>query len=128
MIYKIEQSQVPKLVSNLIPNLDKYNLLLLNGEMGVGKTFLVKEIAKQLGEKNTVTSPSFNIMNTYDKFIHIDAYNLKGGLESYYDFFEDKLVIIEWSNNINYDFKNCIKITIKYLDESTREYEIKEVI
>lgn len=128
MIYKIKKSEVSKMVASIILKLKKYNLLLLNGEMGMGKTFLVKEIAKQLGENKTITSPSFNVMNIYDNFVHIDAYNLKGGLESYYDFFDNKLVIIEWSDNINYNFKNCIRINIKYLDEFTREYEIKEVI
>jgi tRNA threonylcarbamoyladenosine biosynthesis protein TsaE len=98
MIYKTHtliQSEIPQLVKSLLDNLDQHQFILLNGNIGTGKTFLTKEIAKQLGEKSVVTSPSFQIMNVYDKFVHIDAYNLKGNLEQYYDFFEDKIVIIE---------------------------------
>ena len=131
MIYKTHtllENEVPKLVENIINNLDGHQFILLNGTIGVGKTFLTKEIAKQLGEKSVVTSPSFQIMNVYDKFIHIDAYNLKGGIAQYYDFFEDKIVIIEWSENVDFDFSNGIAINISYLDENTRSYEIKEVL
>jgi tRNA threonylcarbamoyladenosine biosynthesis protein TsaE len=98
MIYKthtVSEKDIPKLVEEIIKNLNNYKTILLNGQIGAGKTFLTKEIAKQLGETTIVTSPSFQIMNVYDKFIHIDAYNLKGGIAQYYDFFEDKIVIIE---------------------------------
>ena len=93
----------------------------------MGKTFLTKEIGKQLGEKNNISSPSFQVMNIYEKFVHIDAYNLKGGLDEYYDFFEDKIVIIEWAENVQLNINNCIEINIKYLNETQRLYEVREV-
>ena len=130
MIYKthtLSTVEVPELVKNLINNLHNHQFILLNGEIGSGKTFLTKEIAKQLGETSVVTSPSFQIMNVYDKFVHIDAYNLKGGLDQYYDFFEDKIVIIEWSENTNFNFSHAIAINISYVNEKQRLYEIKEV-
>ncbi len=130
MIYKthtLSAIEVPKLVKNLITHLNNHQFILLNGEIGSGKTFLTKEIAKQLGETSVVTSPSFQIMNVYDKFVHIDAYNLKGGLDQYYDFFEDKIIIIEWSENVDFNFSNAITINISYINEKQRLYEIKEV-
>ena len=69
--------------------------LLLNGELGAGKTTLVKFIAKELGVKENVTSPTFNIMKIYDKFVHIDAYKIRGTLEEYEEYFDDKPLIIE---------------------------------
>ncbi len=122
------ENEVPKLVEEIIKKLDDYKIILLNGEIGSGKTFLTKEIAKQLGEQKIVTSPSFQIMNVYDKFIHIDAYNLKTGLEQYYDFFEDKILILEWSQKIKIKFNNYLEINIGYTsNEEKRIYEIKEV-
>ncbi len=131
MIYKthtVSEKDIPKLVEEIIKNLNNYKTILLNGQIGAGKTFLTKEIAKQLGETTIVTSPSFQIMNVYDKFVHIDAYNLKTGLEPYYDFFEDKIIIIEWSEKTNIHFTNCIKINISYINDDTkRMYKIEEV-
>ncbi|MGL5308657.1 MAG: tRNA (adenosine(37)-N6)-threonylcarbamoyltransferase complex ATPase subunit type 1 TsaE, partial [Metamycoplasmataceae bacterium] len=112
MKYIISETEVPELVTYLIKNLGEKKIILLNGEIGTGKTFFVKEIAKQMKEDEVVTSPSFQIMNIYKKIVHIDAYNIKGNLESYYDFFEDKIIIIEWSKNININFNNAIEINI----------------
>ncbi len=125
--YLLRETEVPLFAKKIIQNLKHYQTILLNGEIGSGKTFLVKEIAKQLGEKKVVNSPSFQIMNVYKNFIHMDAYNLKGNLESYYDFFGDKIVIIEWSKNLDIIIKPCIEINIIYSNENQRLYEVKEV-
>ncbi|MGL6125081.1 MAG: tRNA (adenosine(37)-N6)-threonylcarbamoyltransferase complex ATPase subunit type 1 TsaE [Metamycoplasmataceae bacterium] len=127
MTYILLKNDVPKFVTNLIQNIKKQKIILLDGEIGTGKTFLAKEIAKQIGEKETITSPSFQIMNVYEKIVHIDAYNLKGNLEPYYDFFEDKIVIIEWYKNIDFKFEKYIKIKISYINENQRSYEVEEI-
>ena len=59
--------------------------LLFSGEMGVGKTTLIQSIAKELGVTETVTSPSFALLEEYDldnkfsKFVHGDLWRLKQG-------------------------------------------------
>ncbi len=96
----------------------------MDGELGAGKTTFIKHIAKLLNEKKVVNSPSFNYIKVYDKFVHIDLYNFKGSIEEFEDFFEDKIVIIEWSNFLKEKLDGSIlKIQINYdTDPNLREY------
>lgn len=78
--------------------------LLLQGDLGAGKTTLVRGIAKGLNIKDVVQSPTFNIMKIYLKgdrpLIHIDAYRLADinndiGLDEYIGY-ETGVTVIEW--------------------------------
>lgn len=87
----------------------------LIGNLGAGKTVFTKGIAKGLGIKKVVNSPTFVIMKTYEIkskllkincFVHIDAYRLKSasdliaiGAKEYFKR-NDAVVIIEWANKI----------------------------
>jgi tRNA threonylcarbamoyladenosine biosynthesis protein TsaE len=76
------------------------------GEMGAGKTTFIQHVCKQLGSGDTVTSPTFAIINEYkttgEKLIfHFDFYRIKSvdevfdlGYEDY--FFGDDYCLIEW--------------------------------
>ncbi len=116
------------LIASLILNMtlvENKNFIFLKGDIGSGKTTLVKAIAKQLGELKEVVSPSFNKMFVYEKMVHIDAYNLEGQtLESYEDYFDDKLVIIEWAEKLNQKFDFGFQVEIIFNDESSRKYKI----
>lgn len=87
----------------------------LSGNLGSGKTILSKGIARGLGIKKHITSPTFIILNIYKtksypkkikKLIHIDAYRLesKKDLENigFFDFIKEKdnIIIIEWGEKI----------------------------
>ena len=115
-------------VASLIIGMSKsinQNFIFLKGDIGSGKTTLVKEIAKHLGEKQEIVSPTFNKMFVYDKLIHIDAYNLEGKtLDSYEDFFEDKIVVIEWAEKLNQKFDCGFQVEIIFIDNETRKYII----
>ena len=103
--------------------------LLLQGDLGVGKTTLVRGIAKGLNIKDVVQSPTFNIMKIYLKgnrpLIHIDAYRLADintdiGLDEYIGY-ETGITVIEWPdyiNNLIPDFK--IEVNIKNDGEDNR--------
>ena len=78
--------------------------LLLTGDLGAGKTTLVRGIARGLNIKDVVQSPTFNIMKIYFKadrpLIHIDAYRLADinndiGLDEYIGY-ESGITVIEW--------------------------------
>ena len=84
-------------------------LILANGDLGAGKTRFAKGLAKFLGVKGNVTSPTFNILKCYEgekyDFYHIDAYRLEGvkqdiGLDEFIE--GDGVCFIEWSEFVSY--------------------------
>ena len=108
--------------------------ILLTGDLGAGKTTLVRGIAKGLNIPGVVQSPTFNIMKIYPKgdrpLIHIDAYRLADintdiGLDEYIGY-ETGLTVIEWPMYIEKlipDFK--IEVEITNLGENTRKLAFK---
>lgn len=111
------------LVDYIIKNKNNFEAILLDGELGAGKTTLIKQLAISLGEKKTIISPTFNSIIIYDNLVHIDAYKLKGSIFPYEDYFEDKLVAIEWSNNIVHNFKKVLLINV-YLKDGMHIFEV----
>jgi tRNA threonylcarbamoyladenosine biosynthesis protein TsaE len=102
------------------------NVWLLEGEMGAGKTTLVKAIAKELGINETVASPTFSIINEYKAdnsrpVFHFDFYRLKSETEAYdigaNEYFESgNLCWVEWPEKIpslipDHYFKIKLEIT-----------------
>ncbi len=85
-------------------------IILFNGEMGVGKTTLIKQICRALGVKETTSSPTFSIVNQYETIenqtiYHFDCYRLKHenealdlGIEDY--LFSNDWCFIEWAERI----------------------------
>lgn len=116
------------LVANYIVSIFENKPILLIGEIGSGKTTLVKAIGKILKIKDNIKSPSFNKMNIYDnKMIHIDAYNLKESLDIFEDFFYDKIIIVEWANLYEDYFDDYIKVNLSINEEKNHVAEIKKV-
>ena len=85
--------------------LKKGDVVLLNGDMGAGKTVFVKGVAKYFG-LYSVTSPTYAYLNVYGDFIyHYDCYRLSCGEDAerlgLTDYFNgENICIIEWSENI----------------------------
>lgn len=84
-------------------------ILLFYGDMGVGKTTLIKEIVKQLGIDEISSSPSFSIVNEYHTagkpIYHFDFYRIENITEAFDMGFEDYLysgnhILIEWPDKI----------------------------
>lgn len=99
-------------------------VILLLGNLGAGKTCFTQGLAKGLGIKGKVNSPTFNLMKVYKTTIgvlcHIDAYRLNSGndliaigLDDYLAR-KDAVVVIEWAEKVKDIWpKNKIKINFK---------------
>ncbi|MGL5519890.1 MAG: tRNA (adenosine(37)-N6)-threonylcarbamoyltransferase complex ATPase subunit type 1 TsaE [Metamycoplasmataceae bacterium] len=127
MFNNLKIEEIPSFTKKILEEVKskKIQFILLSGDIGSGKTTLTKEIGKQLNEKKEIVSPTFNFINIYKHFIHIDAYNLKGSsLEEFIDYFENKIIIIEWWENFNFNFENYLSIKIKIINENERKYII----
>lgn len=106
------------------------DVLTLEGELGAGKTTFTKGIARGLGVKRTVSSPTFTIIKEYRgelPLYHMDVYRLENsdediGFEEY--FHGNGITIIEWAKFIE-EFlpKELLNVNITYEDEFTRLFE-----
>lgn len=126
--------ELPLICSDLVTLMNKDGILLLLGEMGSGKTTLVRELCRQLGATDEVSSPTYSIVNEYrteenKKIFHFDLYRLKNreeamdiGIEEYLK--SGHLCIIEWPEII-YDLLpihyNTLKIS---LSGGRRNYQL----
>ena len=120
------------LASKIASLLNGGEIILLNGDLGSGKTTFVKGIAKALNINEVVTSPTFTLLKTYssEKFtlVHVDAYRLDGSsFEELYDYLNnDNVIFIEWSSCLaNTDFlQEYLSISITYKSKNQREFDI----
>ena len=139
MNIKSEQAMLTlgeKFAKTIKPNLSQALLIELVGDVGAGKTTFVRGLAKGLGIKNVITSPSFTISKSYalqnnGHLIHYDFYRLTNpGLMSE-DLQENlanpnNIIIIEWSDSVKKLLpQNHIVIKFIKNGDDTREVEIK---
>lgn len=136
-ITKISKSenQTQKIGESLAKDLKSGDIIALYGDLGAGKTILVKGIAKGLGIKKRILSPTFIFIRSYSlegekQFYHVDLYRGR----SLQDFealgFEDlfsksNIVVLEWAQKIAKMLpRKRINIDIVKVDEKTRRIKI----
>lgn len=102
--------ELPEAAEKIIEVLGDRRIVAFYGDMGAGKTTLIREIASQLGVQDTVTSPTFALVNQYltvsgDRIYHFDFYRIDKieeafdlGYEEY--FFSGDLCLVEWPEKI----------------------------
>lgn len=107
--YRYELKDLQEVAKDLILFAENIKTWTFTGELGAGKTTLIKEIAAQLGSIDTVSSPTYTIVNQYlypDGIIfHIDAYRLEDEEEAFQAGIEEIIdsgdfVWIEWPQKI----------------------------
>lgn len=113
-----------------------YKTILFYGEMGVGKTTLIKQICKELGIDDVTHSPTFSLVNEYQTnggeiVYHFDFYRIDDENEAYDIGIEDYLYsnnwcLIEWPENI----KNLLPLEsvsahISLLENGDRNIQLK---
>ena len=131
--YKIDQ--IPLIAKELLQIVNK-KILLFYGEMGSGKTTLIKEIIKQLGVNEVVNSPTFSLVNEYsstddERIFHFDFYRIENeieaydiGLEEYLD--GDNWCLIEWPEKVeNLLPLDAVPIHIQINRDESRNVQLK---
>jgi tRNA threonylcarbamoyladenosine biosynthesis protein TsaE len=100
---------LPEVAGMILSNASTKTLLFY-GDMGVGKTTLIKELAKKLGVQDTLSSPTYSIVNEYlldsDKLYHFDFYRINSeeealdiGIEDYFE--SNHWKFVEWPEKIS---------------------------
>ncbi len=122
-------------VESLLPLLTLGTLVTLKGPLGVGKTTLIQEMARQLGVQARVISPTFTIMKVYPldrlngRLLHVDAYRLEKsssfGLED--EMGDDTITMIEWPEKLSRlpEAKHSIHLSLRLKDDDTRWIEME---
>ena len=103
------------------------DVVLLDGEMGAGKTVIAQGIARGLGVKEDVLSPTYAYVNSYEPMFHFDCYRIENvrqaeelGFADYFD--AGKICLVEWSENIAPLLpEHCKKITVRKTGDGERE-------
>ena len=124
--------QTIQIAKKLAKSLKGGEIILLNGDLGAGKTTFAKGIALGLDIFDTVTSPTFTIMNSYSgrlDLYHYDMYRIDNPEELLELGVEDNLYlggvsVIEW-NKFNVSLLKTIIVDIDYIDADTRKISIE---
>ena len=139
MSYKVVYSlnKIDEISQLIIDKIKTVKTIMLRGELGSGKTTLVKSVLKKMGVNDCVTSPTFSIVNEYDFseniIYHFDLYRIEKieeldiiGFEDY--IYSQNICFIEWPeivlNKIDLQY---LDIEIRNLDEDKREIIINEI-
>ena len=126
-IHITSQDELPQVAGAIIGSLGRRTVVAFRGEMGAGKTTLIREIAAELGAADTVTSPTFAIVNQYkgegNRRIHDLREAFDFGYEEY--FYSGDLCLVEWPEKIEQllpDNTMTVRITVD--SDTARTFEI----
>lgn len=107
------------------------DLLLLQGEMGAGKTTFVRGLAAGLDVTADVMSPTFQLVRVYPgsvQLAHVDLYRLRDGAEldelGLDELLDEGAVVVEWGDRLREP--GAVRIAIEVLDERRRRLRIEE--
>ena len=133
LIYKL--SELEKASNFVLKNVNR-DVILITGEVGTGKTTLIKEYCKLIGVEEIVNSPTYTLINEYQnksgKIVHMDLYRVEDINEinelGLFEYLEKNIVIIEWPEIIlkMIDIKYSL-INITFINEKERKLSIKNL-
>ena len=126
--------ETEKIGEALAKSLQPGTILAYRGDLGAGKTAFTRGLARGLGCKETVTSPTYTIVNEYLggrlPLFHFDMYRLASsddlwdiGWEDYLE--REGVCAVEWSENVADAMENAVTVTIEKLGETTRRITIE---
>ena len=147
MKVNFNKTEIPEISQKLLDKILKMNnkcakVVAFSGELGAGKTTLIQELARRLGIKENIISPTFVIMKIYKinpssiyysyfkKLIHIDAYRLDSPIEllkiRWHELQsnKDNLIIIEWPEKVReYVSSSVLRVALTHVDDINRFIE-----
>lgn len=127
-------SELDKVAEEIFKLSDQYCIFCFYGNLGAGKTALITNICKKLQVIDSISSPTYPIINEYQytngTIYHIDLYRLSSideasniGLEDY--LYSGSLCFIEWPDKFESMLpERHIKVNIRKLENETRAIEI----
>ena len=128
-------SDLPEVAQAVIDSLDGRSVVLFRAGMGAGKTTLISRIVALLGAEDTVTSPTFALVNQYEgtqhRIYHFDFYRIERveevfdfGYEEY--FYSGDLCLVEWPEKIEALIPDdAMVVSIEVGDNDERIFEIE---
>jgi len=123
---------LPRIAAQIIQHFPTQRVFAFYGKMGAGKTTFIQSICKVLGSDDTVTSPTFALINEYNttgstSIFHFDFYRIKNMEEAFDMGYEDYLYsgnycLIEWPEMIEPLLPDhIVRVTIDVADDGTRQ-------
>ena len=121
-----------KVAENLVQFLRDGDTIALYGKLGSGKTTFVQGLARGLGIKLPIVSPTYTLVRQYGRLIHVDLYRLENreqvqelGLVEYFAH-NAYIVVVEWAEKIE-DLlpKRHIKVKLEFTGEGERKITIE---
>ena len=133
-IHITSQDELPDVARAVIRSLGRRTVVAFRGGMGAGKTTLIREIVAALGSADTVTSPTFAIVNQYkagkERIHHFDFDRIDDQREAYdfgYEeyFYSGDLCLVEWPEKIEQLLpENTMNVRITADSDTARTFEI----
>ena len=128
-------ADLPKVAKEICSYYPTQKIVCFIGEMGAGKTTLIKEICKFLGVAQNSSSPTYSIVNEYldgkgNTIYHFDLYRIKStkelfdiGFEEY--LFSGNLCLIEWPQIATQYIDEYLEVSIDKIDDATRKISLQ---
>ncbi len=134
--FLFSENEIEKLASVLLETYPLHKIFLFEGDLGAGKTSFIKAICKTMGSQESVSSPTFSLVNEYavdnhKMLYHMDLYRIENpdelediGFQDYLD--SQHYCFIEWPEIAAAYFEHHIHISIEILSHGYRKFTFQE--